>query len=133
MNMVFRTLIVLVALAGLTETASAAGGIQFFYSNGSYGYGNASHNSHHQSLQRRSYGRQAIHHNAHHYPMSRYQHGALHTSLNHDAYHDRLEHRGAHRSGAYYNPYTSGYYYNPYGSRLGIGYSTPGFSFRISR
>ena len=45
MKMVFRTLIVLVALAGLTETASAAGGIQFFYSNGSPGYRSSYHNS----------------------------------------------------------------------------------------
>ena len=133
MKMVFRTLIVLVSLAGLTETASAAGGIQFFYSNGSSGYGNGYYNSYHQNLQQRAYERQIIHHNAHRYPMTHYQHGTLHNSLRRDAVHDRFEHRRVHRNGAYCYPSTSGYYYNPYGSRLGIGYSTPGFSIRIGR
>ena len=123
MTIALRTLIVFAALAALSETASAAGGIQFFYSTGSPGYSSTYYNSYYPGLRQRTITRHGVR-----YPTTRYRQGPLHYSVRHQGYYDYLG-----RGGAFYSPYPSGAYYSPYRSRLGIGYSTPGFSIRIGR
>ena len=118
-----RTLIVFAALAALSETASAAGGIQFFYSTGSPGYRSRYYNSYSPGLRQRTIAR-----HGYRYPTVRYRQGTVRYSVNPYGSYDYLRRRSA-----YYGPYRSGVYYNPYRSRLGIGYSTPGFSIRLGR
>ena len=116
MTIALRTLIVFAALAALSETASAAGGIQFFYSTGSPGYRSGYYNSYYSGLRQRPNTRYGYR-----YPTVRYSvppYGCY-------------NYPGRHR--AYYAPFPSNVYYNPYRSRLGIGYSTPGFSIRLGR